>query len=263
MEKDDLLAKRIQDLAASAQNRGCVLFSDFLNLNEQNICHQTLHKLSWVSWEAFGGYEEAERRMAAFIPDSPLWEKDTDDSCAVSPSGTVYPIHCIHICPRAPRFAEALSHRDILGALMHLGIERSTVGDIAVTEKEAWLFCSSRFSGLICRELTQIRHTQVTCTLCVMNGFSYTPATQTIRGSIASIRLDAVMALGFGASRSSLLSLIENGSVFVNGKMVTSNAFSLKEGDIVSVRGKGRFRYRGAGGQSRKGRIYAEVDRYV
>ncbi|MCD7716569.1 MAG: YlmH/Sll1252 family protein [Lachnospiraceae bacterium] len=253
MEKDGLAEKRIRELASRADARGIVTFTDFLNLNEQNIFFDTIQKFSFVKGETFGGYEGAERRIAAVIP------RDTQDCMSEIP----WPVQCIRIVPRSPKFAEKLSHRDFLGALMHLGFERSILGDIAVADEEAFLFCVSRFSELICSELTLVRHTQVKCMVCDMSGFAWTPPTETLRGSIASVRLDAVMALGFGASRSSLLSLIEGGSVFVNGKLVTSNAYALKEGDIVSARGLGRFRYIGTGGQTRKGRTFAEVERYV
>ena len=63
-----LLSKRIRELADTAQRRGIVTFTDFLNLNEQNILHQTLQKFSWIKGETFGGYEGAERQIAAFIP---------------------------------------------------------------------------------------------------------------------------------------------------------------------------------------------------
>ncbi|MCC8051186.1 MAG: YlmH/Sll1252 family protein [Clostridiales bacterium] len=265
MEKDGLLEKRIRELASRADARGCPAFTDFLNLNEQNIVFDTIQKFSFVKGETFGGYEGAERRIAALIPRDLSWDCSGNDasSGAVLPSGVFWPIHCIHIVPRMPKFAEKLSHRDFLGALMHLGFERSVLGDIAVTDAEAYLFCLSRFSELICTELTQVRHTQVVCTLCDPEGFTFTPPTETVRGSIASVRLDTVMALGFGMSRSSLLSLIEGGSVFVNGKLITSNAYTLKECDIVSARGLGRFRYIGTGGQTRKGRTFAEIERFV
>ncbi len=265
MEKDGLLEKRIRELASRADARGCPAFTDFLNLNEQNIFFDTIQKFSFIRGETFGGYEGAERRIAALVPQDLLWDLTGDNvsSGAVLTSGTFWPIQCIRVVPRMPRFAEKLSHRDFLGALMHLGFERSVLGDIAVTDADTYLFCISRFSELICTELTQVRHTQVVCTPCDMDGFTYTPPTETVRGSIASVRLDTVMALGFGASRSSLLSLIEGGGVFVNGKQVTSNAYTLKKGDIVSARGLGRFRYTGTGGQTRKGRIFAEVERFV
>ena len=250
MEKDTLLEKRIQELANLADRKGCVLFTDFLNLNEQNILHHFLQKFSWVHGETFGGYEGAERVMAAFIPE-------------VLYSEWEYPVSCIRIEPLNRKFAEQLSHRDILGALMNLGIERSKTGDIAIRETEAYLFCHETLAYLICDELTRIRHTSVKCTICELNDFSWQPKTELIRGSVASVRLDSIIALAFQSSRSSLLALIEEGKVFVNGKLITTNAYGLKENDLVSVRGLGKFRYRSVTGQTKKGRCMVEIEKYV
>ncbi len=250
-EKEEaVFRRRIQDLAALAEKRNCILYSDFMNLYEQNILYDMTQKFFRFHGETFGGYAEAERRMAAFVP------LDTD----LEPD---WPIACIRIEPLLQKFAEKLSHRDILGALMNLGIDRAKTGDIAVREKEAFLFCCEPLAEMICGELTRIRRTSVRCSLCDSRDFSYTPALEKVRGSVASIRLDAVMALAFGASRSSLISLIEHGSVFVNGRLVTSNAFTLKSGDLVSVRGYGRFRYCDAAGQSKKGRTWVEIEKYI
>ena len=250
MEKDHLLEKRIQELANLADRKGCATFTDFLNLNEQNILYSTLQKFSWVHGETFGGYEGAERVVAAFIPEIVYtdWE---------------YPISCIRIEPLNKKFAEQLSHRDILGALMNLGIERSRTGDIAICDTEAYLFCNTSLAALICDELTRIRHTAVKCSMCKLDDFSWKPKTEMIRGSIASVRLDSIIALAFQASRSSLLSLIEEGKVFVNGKLITTNAYVLKADDLVSVRGLGKFRYRYVTGQTKKGRCMVEIEKYV
>lgn len=254
MEKEELLQKRFQELATAAQRRDRVMFSEFLNLNEQNILHQQLQKFSWIKGETFGGYEGAERRIAAFMPDD--WCEKTGDTIE-------YPISCIRIEPLNAKFAEKLSHRDILGALMNLGIERSRTGDIAVCDGEFYLFCSVSMAELICRELGRIRHTSVQCTICDPADFSYSPDVETIRGSVASVRLDSVMALAFQSSRSSLLSLIEDAKVFVNGKLITTNAYSLKPQDLVSVRGMGKFRYVDVKGQTKKGRCMVEIEKFI
>lgn len=254
MEKEELLQKRFQELATAAQRRDRIMFSDFLNLNEQNILQQQLQKFPYIKGETFGGYEGAERQMAAFFPED--WTEKTSDVLE-------YPIRCIRIEPLNQKFAEKLSHRDILGALMNLGIERSRTGDIAVFDGEFYLFCSSSMAELICQELDRIRHTSVRCTICNLEEFSYTPDVEQIRGSVASVRLDAVMALAFQSSRSSLLSLIEEAKVFVNGKLITTNAYVLKAGDLVSVRHMGKFRYVDVLGQTKKGRCMVEIEKFI
>lgn len=251
MEKEDLLKKRFQELAGAADRKGFVTFTDFLNLNEQNILHRSLAGSSWITVELSGGYDGAERQMAAFIPDalySFSWE---------------YPISCVKVTPLSPKFAEKLSHRDVLGSLMNLGIDRSKTGDIAICDTEAYIFCSTSLAALISGELTRIRHTSVQCQICSPEDFNYQPKTEVIQGSVASVRLDTVLSLAFRASRSSLLSLIEDGKVFVNGKLITTNAYSLKPGDLVSARGLGKFRYTDVLGQTKKGRCMVELEKYV
>lgn len=260
-EKEELVfRKRIQDMAGLADRRQIILYSDFLSLNEQNILYKMMQKFSWIRGETFGGYEGAERLMAAFFPSAGY---DYSESGSESCRQISWPISCIRISPVQKKFAEKLSHRDILGALMNLGIERSKTGDIAVQDQEAYLFCSEAFADLICQELTRIRHTSVICSVCQIEDFSYTPRLESIRGSVASVRLDAVMALAFQSSRSSLISLIEGGCVFVNGRLITTNAYALKNGDLISVRGYGRFRYIDTVGQSKKGRTWIEIQKYV
>lgn len=262
MEKDELLIKRIQELAAVANRRGHVTFTDFLNLNEQNILHQTLQKFSWIQGETFGGYEGAERRIAAFVPDAVYYEKET--AGIRNPEDTItYPIACIRITPLNVKFAEQLSHRDILGSLMNLGIDRCKMGDIAVGETEAYLFCDTSLAGVICSELTRIRHTAVQCSFCEPRNFTYTPKLQKQNGSVASVRLDSLISVALQTSRSSLISLIEEGKVFVNGRLMTTNAYVPKPGDLISVRGHGKFRFVNVSGQTRKGRCVVEIEKFV
>lgn len=91
----------------------------------------------------------------------------------------------------------------------------------------------------------------------------YEPKYELLQGSVASVRLDSLLALAFGASRSSLVGLIEGGKVFVNGRLVTSNGCKLKENDVISARGLGRFRYLGVRSSTRKGRLIAEIQKYI
>lgn len=89
------------------------------------------------------------------------------------------------------------------------------------------------------------------------------PKLSPVFGTCSSIRLDALIAIAFQSSRSSMVSFIESGQVFVNGKLVTSNGYEPLEGDIISVRGKGRFRFDGIQGKTKKGRTSVTLMRYV
>ncbi|HIT67530.1 MAG TPA: RNA-binding protein [Candidatus Merdisoma merdipullorum] len=248
--EEQQLEKRLLELGELAYRRGIATYSDFLNLNELNIFQGIRAKLSYLTTESFGGYELAERQIAAFQPEAPLF-------C------TEYPIRCLSISPLQEKFAEELTHRDYLGAVLNLGLDRSCLGDILVEGSHAYLFCLERMAPFICDNLTRVRHTTVYVRQVEAEDFHYEPRYKEVTGTVASVRLDRLLSLAFGSSRSSLTGLIEGGKVFVNGKLVTSNGYQPKEGDLVSVRGLGRFRFQGSGGQSRKGREYVTLLRYI
>ncbi len=251
--EEELLKKRFCDLADKADRRNIVTFTEFLNLNELNIFYQTEKELSFVKCSSFGGYENAERQIIAFIPDALSYQ---EPSCH-------FPISCIRVQPLHEKYADALTHRDFLGALMNLGIERSVTGDILTDGASAHIFCVERMADFLCRELTQVKHTSVRCTLTPPENVHFTPKVEVITGSVASVRLDSLLSLAFRTSRSSLTGMIEGGKVFVNAKLVTSNGYKVKENDLISARGLGRFRYCGVSSETRKGRLIASIEKYI
>ena len=248
--EEQQLEKHFRDLARTAYQRGIAVFSDFLNLNELNIFQSLRGEFSYLEMETFGGYELAERQIAVFRPEAPVFYAD-------------YPVKCLKITPLNAKFAEDLNHRDYLGAVLNLGIDRVCLGDILVEEDAAYLFCLERMADFIRDNLIRIRHTSVYVEQVEAENFHYEPKYKEVSGTVASVRLDKLLALAFNASRSSLTGLIEGGKVFVNGKLVTSNGYEPKEGDLISVRGMGRFRFRETGGQSKKGREYVILWRYI
>ena len=251
MQKEELLLqKRLIELSKIAYQRGIVTFSDFLNLNELNILH-TIPKVELhTTYVTFGGYDYSERQMVAFLPDALCYEYE-------------YPISVIKVSPLQKKFSDKLSHRDYLGAILNLGIERCKMGDILVDEDYAILFVHKTLEKFILEELSRIKHTSVVATVEDMHDFQYQPTTKEIKGTVSSLRLDSLLALAFASSRSKLVSFIEGGKVFVNGKLITSNGYQIKENDIVSVRGLGRFRYMETMSQTKKGRYYITLELYV
>lgn len=250
MEREELFRKRVEELAHTAYQRNIVTFTDFLDLNEIHIVNTTVRSSREVALSLSGGYETAERQIAAFVPDALCYEWE-------------YPIAVLKITPLSARYAEPLTHRDYLGAILNLGIDRGKTGDILVRPEGAYLFCHEKLSDFLAENITRVRHTEVQAVRCFDSPQSFRPAEEEIRGTVASVRLDSVIALAFQTSRSGILPFVEGGKVFVNGRMVVSNGYSIKEGDLVSVRGKGKFRFGEVLSRTKKGRILVSVYRYV
>lgn len=251
MQKEEIvLQKRLIELSRVSYQRGIATYSDFLNLNELNILHTTPQNTFFTKYETVGGYCGSERQMVVFLPDALYYTP-------------FYPIKVLKISPLHKKFAEELSHRDYLGAILNLGIERCKLGDILLIDGNAYIFVHESLANFICQNLTRIRHTSVYVETEDEQSFSYTPDIEEIKGTVASIRLDSILSLAFPISRSKLVPLIEGGRVFVNGKLITTNSYNLKENDIISVRKKGRFQYKGILSQTKKGRYYVLLHKYI
>lgn len=209
---------------------------------------------------AYGGYEEADRRVLMFMP--PEYMDRISD--------TQFPISCIRIAPVNRKFGEALTHRDYLGTVMGMGLERDQIGDILVrmegpegaSAAVGYVFCKSNMESLIL-ELDRIRHTTVKTECIPLNQLHWEQKYKDISGSVTTPRLDAVLSVAIRTSRTQGLQLIRDGNIYINGKCCTENAKLLREGDIISVRGYGKYRFRQTGVRSKKGRYHIMVQQYI
>jgi RNA-binding protein YlmH len=250
MDKDEqILRRRFKDLATAADNRGGVIYSDFLNMNEQSILTSMKQELPKIKYFAYGGFQDAERKILCFCGNEHVNDIEQLD----------FPISCIKIMPTNQKFSDALTHRDFLGAVLNLGIDRSKIGDILILENEGYLFCTPSISTFITDQLVKVKHTVIRTSIIDRQDFEYKPKYKEITGTVSSVRLDSILSVAFHGSRSSLSGLIEGGKVFVNSKEVLSNSYQLKENDIVSVRGFGKFIYAGTDYQTKKGRYSVKI----
>lgn len=251
MNKEELFIKnRFLDLANIAYERNIYTNTDFLNINEISILNSLINQLPPVHINLSGGNSYAERKIAVFSNPDIGYEQSL-------------PISVIKIAPLNPQFADKFTHRDFLGAILNLGISRSKTGDIFIRDNTAYVYCMDEIAQYITDNLTRVRHTTVKTELCDIFNLNITPELKHITGTVANIRLDSLIATAFNTSRNSIISYIEGGKVFVNGKLITSNGYTLKEGDIVSVRGKGRFVFDGTLGVTKKGRNMISIHIYV
>lgn len=241
--------KRLREMAERSWSRGIPCFTDFLDLSGQAVLSRIRRSLSQPEIQLFGGAEGCERVMAGFGVSAE--ERDA------------FPIACLKVSPLGAKFAADLSHRDVLGSLMSLGFERSLLGDIVLREKEAWVFCAERIADFICDSLGSVRHTAVKAVRAdtLPDGELYRVRRETVQ--VSSERMDALVAHAFQMSRGDAQALFPAGKVFLDGAECLRTDAAPREGQIVSVRGMGRFRYLGAESRSRKGKWNIIIERYV
>ena len=252
-KEEQILRNRFLELANLTYRRGIPTSTDFLTLYEQDFfCQQWEQKkkeLPPVYSMLSGGNSISERKLAIFLPDQSYQDQ-------------YHPIAILKMVPVNEKFFEDLSHRDYLGALMNLGIERSVLGDIILDGHTAYLYCKENMKDYISENLYMVKHSHIHISV-AENVTEIAPKFEEIRGSVATPRLDSVLALAFHGSRSSLSGLIEGKKVFVNSRLTESNSYLLKDGDIVSVRGYGKFIYNETVGTTKKGRAYISLNKYT
>ena len=248
---DDAFKKRLTELAERSWSQGCYCFTHFLDLARRSDFLSLLPSLPNVPWALFGGAEGCERQMLRF------------GSPALCGYDAPFPIVCMKIAPASPKFAEPLTHRDYLGALMALGLERELLGDIAVRQDAAYLFCEERIAPYIAQTFTQARHTFLTCRPAdrLPEGALFETRRMTVQ--LSSQRVDALIAHVFRLPRSEAQALFPAGKIFVSGRLCESPGHTPRPGDIISVRGYGRLRYAGVESLSKKGRENTAVDLFV
>lgn len=250
-DETELLKKRFTELAKKSYNAGIFTFTDFLGLAEQAIFESVKRQLGGVKYTSFGGADGSERIMLRFGDEGDLGYE------------VPFPISALRISPKDKKFADKLTHRDFLGALLNLGIERDCLGDIVIIDNEGYLFCKDSIKDYICSELFRVKRTEVTVTEVenLPEGELY--KTEEITIQISSERLDAVVARVFSLSREDAQNLFSKRLVFASGREIESTSYTPKEGEKISVRGYGRFIYRGVKNFSKKGKLNVVIERYI
>lgn len=248
---DDAQEKRFQELFKRYDIQGIYLFTHFLDLAALNTLQCCLPRLPRAPYTLFGGAEGCERKMLRL---------GSEAECGYEQP---FPIVCLRIAPASARFAEKLTHRDFLGALMNLGFERELLGDIVVRDEAAYLFCEERIAPYIMQGLTQVRRTTVRCAQMeqLPQGGLFRLERRVVQ--LSSVRADALTAHVFKLSRGDAQALFAQGRVFVDGRECRDTSYTPKPGEILSVRGFGRMKYIGVDSLSKKGKSNTAIDLFV
>lgn len=249
-EEEKLFINRSRDMARRAAEKGFWIYGGFMSAGQLALLESDRELRG--SFLSYGGYEDAERRVAAF---------GNEEMFGYSPD---FPIELLEISCKSEKYAEALTHRDYLGSLIGLGISRDSLGDIILMgDCRAYLFCLERMSGYICDNLKKVRRTDV-CVKKAKDAQSLDIKREYDSKEVvaASDRIDALAAGVFGLSRSEARSLAEKGLIFVDGIAVSDASFRPRQNSVISVRGSGKFVYRQICSSTGSGRVRVRVDIY-
>ena len=251
MEKEDLLLqKRFSELANRAFTQNMFTFTDFLSLPELDLFYKNAPQLTFAGVTVFGGTEGADRKVIRFGNPEELGYEEP------------FPIRCIVIEPLLEKFGENLNHRDYLGALMNLGIERENLGDIFIKGKTGYVFCLERIAEFIMENLSQVRHTHVKLRILEQEEEFIQKEIEEVVATVASERIDGVISKVYNLSRSQSIEYFRAKKIYVNSRLCENNSYQLKPGDVISVRGYGKFVYNGVGYQTKKGKLSVKVGIY-
>lgn len=219
----------------------------FLDPRQLELAEAALKKMPSYSYTVYGGYPAAERNVLRVFP--------------AQHQPTLPPLEAVRVSWSG---SDEVGHRDLLGAVMALGLRRDQIGDIIVLgDTEAAVIVGETKGDFIMTGLTQAGRTPVSCLVVEPESLELAKDDgREIKGTVASLRVDAILSMGFGISRSRIVLLVKGGLVRVNWRPISSPSHQLDEGDQVSMKGRGRILVESVEGETRKGRMRVKLKKY-
>ena len=239
MQKEISLAmweKRFIESAIKAYQFGFPVFTPFLTPPEYELA-KIQAKKNGTSIFLFGGYEDSERKIACFSNNEILQNQFKVSALQLRWKGFL------------------LTHRDVLGSLMALGIERNTIGDILVNKDNAVIFCLHKILPFLYDNLSIIGKNKVSCSICETLPTIAKAEGKEVKSTVSSPRLDAIVATAFRLSRTKASQLITGGFVKLQYQPCIKPDVNVNSGDRITLRGMGKAHLLFLGEPTKKGRI--------
>ena len=244
----NLILAKAEDALRIASQRYRIKSVGFLSPYERAVIEEHINPPADVKTGFFGGYEGAERTMFVCVP------KYTSIDCETIMSAVKI----------TGREIGSLSHRDFLGSILALGIKRMNIGDIIVSEQDCTILVKPEIVNYIINNLTKIGRCGIKIEKCPINEVKAPRhETRELSGTVASLRLDSIVALAAGISRNAAAELIKAESVNVNFKPVCDLKYHVKSGDMLSIRRVGRIKVEKIGSLTRKGRTAVTLLKFL
>ena len=253
MTKDELITARIEDRISQCRDGYYVTSTGFLDTHEQALSIAASRHAAGVRTFMYGGYDEAERRMMVCVPkDLPVSDEEAVDGL----------LRVIRV--KVPAISRELCHRDYLGSLLGLGIERRLTGDILVRPDGADIIILPGIEEFLLKELHRIGSVEVKTEGVPVEELIVPEArVEYIKDSVSSARLDSIVSSAFRLSRGKAAEAIRRGLVSVDHAECLKPDAAVHEGAVLVLKGKGKAVLEKTGGESRKGRIRIVIKRYI
>lgn len=235
----------IVDLAERCEKRNIVTSTAFLTESERAKAEMLLRGLGFSNFVFFGGFDGAERTSAVFLP-------DYIDEVSLGVSGITF---CEVMVDKFNMSSVDFSHRDILGSLMGLGIERELIGDITADGGRGVFVLRESVAPFILENLKKIGRFPISVRISDDIKFEVKEDFELKSDTVSSLRLDSVVASAFSLSRAASSEAVSSGIVTINGTTIKKCDAEVKEGAKISLKGKGKILLVNTDGFSRKGRI--------
>ena len=255
-QEDKLIIAQLLDKVEFSRQKNKIEHTDFLNLHEQDIVDRLLKKLNFKNYYFFGGKEDTERKLCILYP-----EKITEEMSKKN-DGRLLKIIRIKL---PNELEDEYDHKVYLGGIMKLGIDRCKVGDIIVenlgadiiVKDEAVKFLNQNIPSLTrfskaeieIKEIDEIKNIEL--------------QKQELNIIVLSLRLDSIVSELAHTSRGKAVQILEQERVFLNFQNETKPSKQVKVGDIITIRGKGKFEFVEIAGNTRKGRYVLKINKYV
>ena len=255
-QDDKLLLAKVLDKIEFCKNRNKIEYTDFLNLVQQDLINKFLKKIKFENYYFFGGAGEAERKVLILYP-----EKLTEEMARKNHSKIMSIIKI-----KVPiELENEYDHRNYLGAIMKIGIEREKIGDISVKRNGAEIIIKNEVQNFLMQNLGAL--TRFSSSEILSESIDNLTKIETkkieLNEIVASLRLDNIVSALARISRNKAVEMLEQERVFLNFKCETKSSKQVNVGDIITIRGKGRFEFKEISGNTKKGRYIIKIEKYI
>ncbi len=246
-EEEYAIGSTVVDLARQAWDHNRPQTTRFFDPYERRVAQSVLAGIPEVGYLTFGGYKQAERARMVIYPQFFMTEHIQSPIAVLQAVGRL----------------RGASHRDFLGSILGTGIKRDVVGDIIVTDDGCQAVVAAEIVDYLLTHWNQVGPHPIQLEVIDEEQLDVEPERiKEIRSTVASLRVDAVAAAGYGTSRTKMTREIKAERLKVNWKVISNPAHTVEEGDVLSLRGRGRLIIKEVQGKTRKGRINILLHRY-